>query len=269
MAALKSLDDFIRKTYPRKYHSVFTAVVGPNQSGKTDFNLFILERIHALGLGDAFGTNLKSVQADFEIDFIQDFQTLKKRCQMLNPDPKRQGLKRYFFLASEMGKWAPRDRPWLKQTTELIREFQTVRKYGLSLLGDAISRIDQRILSPDHFHGKYVKFSKDRPDLAIYEDWYNGGRPKLKGIPRTTIDFDTFESPQFFLTPQDAESDQVPLNPEHEIAKKWVELGSWKKAGIHPQQGKRALQAVISYHLKHCVANMPVMEPEEPEPESE
>lgn len=98
-----SLDDLFRQIYSRRYQSVWTACLGVNQSGKTDFNLLQLERLHALGLGDGFGSNIKGLKADFDIDFIEDYETLKKRCMMLNPDPEAHGLKRYFFVADEMG----------------------------------------------------------------------------------------------------------------------------------------------------------------------
>ena len=101
-----SLDDLFRQIYSRRYQSVWTACLGVNQSGKTDFNLLQLERLHALGLGDGFGSNIKGLKADFDIDFIEDYETLKKRCMMLNPDPEAHGLKRYFFVADEMGDWA-------------------------------------------------------------------------------------------------------------------------------------------------------------------
>lgn len=257
---IQTLDQFIKKTYSRRYQSVFTCTVGQNQSGKTDWCLYQMERIHALGLGDAFGANMP-LEADFEIDFIEDFQTLEKRCRMLNPDPFKQGIKRYFFFASEMGKWAPQDQPWLN--VKFIEELQLVRKYGLSMIADGIDRIDKRILNESHFHGKFTKLSKDHPDKAMYEDWFNGRKVKLFEIPQTKIKFDTWYSARFFMEPQDADTANIPLNPQHEIVRKYLECGSWKKADIHPQEGKRALMAVLDYHMKHCLtANHQIAEEE-------
>lgn len=249
-----TLDDFIKRTYRRKYQSVWTATLGPNQSGKTDWNLYQLERIQALGLGDAFGSNMP-LKAPFQIDFIQDFETLKKRCQMLNPDPEHQGLKRYFFLGSEMGDWAPKDQPWLN--VKFIKELQQVRKYGLSFLGDGIARIDSRILNEKHFHGYFEKVNKAKPQLAIYHDWFNHRKVKLYDIPRTSIEFNTWYSASFYMEPQTPEQLNVPLNPEHEIVKKYLAAGSWRNAGIHPQEGKRALARVLDFHMRHCLHSHP------------
>jgi hypothetical protein len=44
-----------------------------------------------------------------------------------------------------------------------------------------------------------------------------------------------------------------PLNPEHEIVRKYLECGSWKETGIHQQIGKHAVFKVLQYHLNHCV----------------
>lgn len=246
-----TIDDFILRTWKRKYQSVWTAVLGPNQSGKTDFNLLLMERIHALGLGDGFGSNMP-LDADFDIDFIEDFETLKRRCKMLNPNPERDGIRRYFYFGSEMGNWAPRDQPWLN--VKLITELQLVRKYGLCFLGDGIARIDGRILNEKHFHGVFEKVSKAHPERAVYTDWFNGGRRvRLYNIPRTNIGFDTWYSASFHMEPQTPDDLVVPLNPEHEIVKKYLQSGSWDKAGVHRQEGKRALMKVLDFHMRHCL----------------
>ena len=253
MADKLTLDDFIKRTYKKKYQSVWTCTLGSNQSGKTDWNLYQMERLHALGLADGFGSNMP-LKADFEIDFIEDFPTLKKRCQMLNPDPARFGIKRYFFLGSEMGDWAPKDQPWLN--VKFIKELQQVRKYGLSFLGDAIARVDTRILNEKHFHGYFEKVNKSNPKIAVYYDWFNGRKVKLYNIPRTQIDFDTWYSANFFMEPQ-LEGTRIPLSPEHEIVKKYLDSGSWKLANIHPQEGKRAIAKVLDHHFRHCLHAMP------------
>lgn len=244
-------DKFFKRIYNRRFQSVWTCTLGQNQSGKTEWNLYQLERIHALGLGDAFGCNMPDLKADFEIDFIEDFVTLKKRCQMLNPDPKKHGIKRYFFLGSEMGDWAPKDQPWLN--VKFIKELQQVRKYGLNFLGDGIDRIDSRILNEKHFHGYFEKVSKAKPQLAVYYDWFNRDKIKLYDIPRTSIGFDTWYSANFYMAPQVSDNAVVPLNEEHTIIAKYLESGSWKAIGVDTQTGKRAVQKVLKYHLNHCL----------------
>jgi len=254
MPRVMGLKDFIKRIYrgpkSRPYQSVWTAVLGPNQSGKTDFNLLQMEIIHDLGLGVAFGSNMP-LKADFEIDFIEDFQTLKNRCKMLNPDPERYGIKRYFFLGSEMGTWLPKDQPW--ENIKFIKELQLVRKYGLNFLGDGIARIDSRVLNEKHFHGYFVKVNKARPQIAVYYDWVNRIKVTLKKIPRTTIKFNTWYPANFFMTPQVPEDAVVLMNEEHKMIAKYLESSSWKKLGIDTQTGNRAVRKVLKFHMDHCL----------------
>lgn len=243
-------NDLFKQIFNRKKQSVWVAVLGKKQSGKTDFCLHIMERLNKLGLMDAFGSNV-SVTAPFEVDFIEDFQTLKQRCQMLNPDPKKHGIKRYFYFASEMGKWLPKDQSW--KNVDFIEELQTVRKYGLSWIGDAISRVDSRALNETHFQGCFKKLSQTNPTIAIYEDWVTGKTIFLKNIPRTNIEFDTWYSANFYMESQIQGTLYVPYLEEHEIVKKYRESGSWAKIGVHRQEGKRCLLKVLDYHYSECL----------------
>jgi len=253
LISMTTPDDFIKKIFSKKSQSVCIGVLGKKQSGKTDFMLHLMERLYELNLMDAFGSNMP-VEAPFEIDFIEDFQTLKRRCQMLNPNPNTKGIKRYFYFGSEMGKWLPKDQAW--RNIDFIEELQTIRKYGLSFGGDAINRVDGRVLNEIHFDGCFTKFNPKNPTVAYYEDWQTGERIFLKNIPRTSIKFDTFYSANFYMEPQTSEHLKIPLSPEHEIVKKYRESGSWKKADIHPQEGKRALMKVIDFHLTHCLHDL-------------
>jgi len=248
---IDSFKDFVRYVFARK-QSVFTCVLGNNETGKTDFNLLLMQTLHDLGIGYRFGSNMRSLKADFPIDFINDFQTLEDTCRMINPDPKAKGLKKYIFFGSEIGKWAPRDQSW--KNVEFIEKLQTVRKYGLSMLTDAIDRVDGRVLSKRFFVGVFLKKSKK---FATYEDWQTGNIFQIPNIPKTRIDYDTFETANFFMTPQNTEDRMIILNEEHEIVKRYMEFGSWKAANVHPQTGKRAVMKVLDYHMKHCLSDIP------------
>ena len=253
MPRVYTFNSFIKHLYGRN-ESTSTCVVGKNETGKTDFNLLQLERIHALGISKHFGTNMRTVKADFEIKFIEDFETLEKTCRMLNPNPKKYGLKKFFFFGSEIGKWAARDKAWLN--TDLIGKLQTVRKYGLSMLTDAIDRVDERILSPRFFAGLFEKPFKNNKKFATYENWTTGRQYQFKDIPKTRIEYDTYETANFYMTPQVPEDSIVPLNDSHKIVKQYMETGSWKKTGTTTQQGKRELFKVLDYHYKHCLPSI-------------
>ena len=255
MTSKRSLKDLLKKIYTRKKQSIWTVTLGKKQSGKTDFNLKQLELLHKLGLADGFGSNLHIKNPPFEIDFIEDFQTLKARCQMLNPNPEKHGIKRYFFFGSEMGKWLPRDQPW--RNTKFIEELQLVRKVGLNWLGDGINRIDARVVNETHFDGVFRKVSITRPDIATYHSFSNRQTITIHGIKRTKLSFNTWESCNFYMEPQTEDAD-IPLNADHLIVKKYLESGcSIAKTGLHSQEVKRARDRVLKYYWKHHLQPTP------------
>lgn len=245
-----SQDDFIKEIFPRSTNSTCIAILGKKQSGKTAFMIHLMEKLFKLNLMDHFGSNLPipdHFKPTFPCDFIEDFETLSKTCKMLNPDPNKRTLKKYFFFGSEMGKWLARDQAW--KNVDFIYELQTIRKNGLSFCGDAIDRVDQRALNPTHFEGCFIKYNPKNPKVAIYENWQTWEKTYLSDIPRPQSWFDTFYSANFYMKPQSSSIQNIALNEDHIIVKKYFETGSWKKAGIHPQAGKRALHRFIKYHL--------------------
>ena len=250
MPRVFSFNDFIKHTYGRD-DSIFTCVEGPKGSGKTEFNLLQLERIHDLGLGARFGSNMpipEAVKPSFEMDFIEDFETLEQTCRLLNPNPEKHGIKRYFFFLSEMGKFVPRDEAWRKENREFIQKLQTVRKYGLSLLSDAIDRVDARVLSPRFFHGRFEKPFSNNPRYATYQDFRTGRTITFKDIPRCKMWFNTYYTANFYMTPQDNRT-SIELDGSELVVKAYLETGSWKKAGVTTQQGKRELFKILNRYF--------------------
>jgi len=198
----------------------------------------------------------ESLQPVFEMDFIEDLETLEKTCRMLNPNPTTHGMKKYFFFLSELGKFIPKDEAWKEENRKFIQKLQTVRKFGLCLLSDAIDRVDARVLSPSFFNGRFDKPFPENPEYAHYRDFRTGRKFTFKKVPRCETWFDTYYTANFYLTPQTTEDAIVPLNYEHEIAFKYLDLGSWKLVGVSTQEGKRCLQKVLRFHRSHCLPSL-------------
>ena len=262
-----SWDNFVKEIFPRRSNSICVAVLGKKQSGKTSFMLHLMDTLHRLNLMDAFGSNMP-IEAPFKVDFIDDFLTLKKRCQMLNPDPNKRGIKRYFYFGSEMGKWLPKDQAW--RNVNFIEELQTIRKDGLSFCGDAIDRVDSRALNDTHFEGCFTKYNPKNPKVAVYDNWLTGERTYLTDIPNTRIKFDTFYSANFYMEPQTPEIVNLPLNVEHEKVKTYRESGySWDKTEYSRTEGKRASDKVLDFHFTHCLPSLNKEKDVSPPSESE
>lgn len=246
-------DDFYKQIFSRKKHSVFVGCLGKKQSGKTDFMLHLMERLHDMQLMDFFASNMPC-EAPFEIKFIEDFDTLEKYCRMINPSPNIRNLKRILYFGSEMGKWLPKDQAW--KNVEFIEKLQTVRKYGLSFEGDAIDRVDGRVLTPIFFDGYFQKLSMTNPTIAYYYNWSNGEQTLIQNIPRTNIKFDTFYTANFYMHPQTLDV-ILPLNQQHLIVKKYLECGNMRDTGFYRQEVKRAIIAVLRLHMATCLHALP------------
>lgn len=257
---LKTHTDLVKKIFSKRYHSVFLGILGPNQSGKTVLALYFMIKCQQLGLYHHFGANIPDLNLGFEYDFIEDLQTLKARCTMLGAS----GTKRYLYLADEMGDWAPKDQAWLN--VKFIRELQKVRKWGLSMIGCGIDRIDSRVLSPAYFMGVIQKNNKKNPDKAIYKDWSNYPvvkRYRIYDLPNTQVPgFDTYYPATFSMEPQ-TDLMRVPLSPDHKIVEQYLKTKSWQKLGIATQTGKRAVLKVLQYHFDNCLSHL--VDPTEPE----
>lgn len=249
MPRIYDFDDFIKHIFGKE-GSIFTSVKGPNGSGKTEFNLYMMERIQALGLGVRYGSNMpipEALQPNFEMDFIEDLETLEETCKILNPPPVKH-MKKYFFFLSELGKFVPKDEAWNKANREFIKKLQTVRKEGLCLLSDFIDRVDERVLSPWFFNGLFEKPFSENPRFATYTDFRSGKMTTIKDIPRCKMWFDTYYTANFYLTPQDGSS-SIKLDQSEEVVKTYMETGSWKKAGVTTQQGKRELFKILQRYF--------------------
>ena len=263
-----TLRDLVKKIFHKKKQSVWVLIKGKKQSGKTNFALRLMEILYEENLADGFGSNVKTLEAPFDVDFIEDFPTLQKRCQMLNPDPEKYGINRYFYFCSEMGKAFPQDQPW--RNTEFIGELQLVRKIGLNWIGDGINRIDKRIDNATHFDGYFKKLSITMPDLAIFHDYGNDRVTEIEGIKPTQLKYNTWESCNFYMEPHSENDKEIPLNKDHLIVKQYLDADcSLKKTALHRQTLKRAKDNVLKYYWKYYLEPQPVEDKANAEPSSE
>lgn len=175
-------------------------------------------------------------------------------------------MKKYFFFLSELGKFVPKDEAWKEENRKFIQKLQTVRKFGLCLLSDFIDRVDGRILHPSFFNGLFHKPYPETPTYAVYEDLRNRQKITLKDIPKCSMWFDTYYTAEFYLVPK-SKSSGIELDQSELIVKNYLETGSWKKAGITTQQGKRELFKIL--HRYYAIRTPLDHEPVKDKPISE
>ena len=181
---------FIHHLFNRQISSFFI-VFGRRQSGKTDFALLIAETLFALDLIKHIATNIKTSSDIVPIEHIISLDILKAWCK------EKRGRK--LFIFDEVGKALRRRTPMSSLNVKLIDELQILRKYKLSILALTPNEkyIDRVALGTDVLDGVFLKTSFSNPKVGIYRDFLDGSRKNLNNIPKTSIDFDTWDVAPF------------------------------------------------------------------------
>jgi len=186
--------------------SVFIAVEGFNQLGKTDFVLKLCAEAYEYGYFKRFGFNQQLENAPFEWDFVSDFQTLE---QILTTYGKK-----YLYFLDELGKSAPRATPWGKINLELIKKLEIKRKDKLSLIGAAIGDVDRRIVSPNYLDAHIRKTSLT---TAVVNHLQKRVQMRVTRIPPTSITFKEFTVAHFTLEPKSSQDIQLDLDMQNAL----------------------------------------------------
>lgn len=171
--------------------SAFIIILGRRGTGKTDFALLITEILKEHGVIEHVSTNTKIYSSPFPIEHITNLEDLRLWCQ------ENQGKK--LFLFDEIAKAMPRRRPMATLTVDLLNEFQVLRKFKLSILADTISEelSDNAILDPSLIDGFFLKPNWKNPKVVRYEDYLEPIYERWHDIPKTSIEYDTWDSSPF------------------------------------------------------------------------
>ena len=180
--------------------SVFVAMDGFNQIGKTDLFLSIMAESFNRDYFNYFGLNQQISNAPFKYDFIHDLDSLFARVETLK--------KPYLYYLDELGKALPRAIPWNKLTLELITKMEVKRKEKLSLLGSSIGDVDRRIMSPNYLDVYIRKTSLTTARVTHHRKHYT---ITLTNIPRTTIKFSEFKVALFTLHNESNDNYEPPI----------------------------------------------------------
>lgn len=202
--------------------SVFIAVEGFNQDGKTDFILWLLENAYEHGHFKGYGLNQPIENAPFEWNLISDMQTLERRLVSWG--------KKYMYFLDELGKTAPRATPWGKLNLELIKKLEVKRKDLLSMFGASIGDVDRRIISPNYLD---VHIRKTSLTTATVQHLQKRVSLRLTNIPPTSIKFFEHKVSVFTLEPKS--TSYTYLDADMKLALSWARkekyMGELSKQG--------------------------------------
>lgn len=225
-----------------KQLSVCVMMLGRRGSGKTDMALLIMETLNKFGVMAVFATNIKIHSSTFHIEHITNLEDLRFWC--------KDNRGRKLFIFDEAGKSIRRRTPMSKLNVEMLDQLQILRKYKLSLILIAPhdKYVDNAALGSDVLDAIIVKHNFKNPKVALYRNLFEDFEVWFTDIPRTLVDFDTWDVAPFrrdapTLKPQFKDKDMNTLW-------EWSHGKSAKELGLHSMQLHRLNKKFIKEVLE-------------------
>jgi len=207
--------------------SAFIIIFGRRETGKTDLSLLIAEILFITGIIQHFASNIKIYKSPMPIEHITNLDDL--RLWSKNTPGKK------LFLFDEFGKAMRRRSPMSSLNIKLIDDLQILRKYKLSDLCCTVDEkyVDNSALGSDVLDGIFVKTNYKNPKVALYNDFLEDFSKAIEDIPRTSIEFDTWDVAPFTEHSLKAK----PLFKDSDMAMLWdlTHGKTIKDLGVHPE----------------------------------
>jgi len=233
--------EFITRLFTRGT-SAFLIIFGRRETGKTDFALLISEIVQRELQFKFFATNIKIYKSDFPIEHITNLEDLKFWC--------KENVGKKLFIFDEYGKAMRRRSPMSSLNVKLIDELQILRKYKLSTVAITVNEkyVDNASLGSDVLDGYFLKPNYKNQKLALYFDLLENYTRTLRGIPRTSIKFDTWDVAPFkeFGKTRRPKFKDDQLN----ILWDWSNGATYKDVGLHRMQLNRLIRKFIKDRLE-------------------
>jgi len=229
--------------------SAFLIIFGRRETGKTDFSLLIAEILFQKSVIENFASNIKIYNSPFPIKHITNLDDLR----LWTGDTVGKKL----FIIDEFGKAMRRRTPMSSLNIKLIDEFQTLRKFKLSTIAVTVDEkyIDSTALGSDILDGIFIKPNYKNPKVAIYLDTLESFRKRINDIPRTSVDFDTWDVAPF----KEHRESTKPAFKDRDlnVLWDWSQGKTVKALGLHPMEINRLLRKFVKecletdYHASH------------------
>lgn len=228
--------------------STFAIVFGRRGTGKTALALLVAEILYTLGLVKHVATNTKIYNSPFPIDHIDNLEDLRYWAK------SKHGRK--LFIFDEIADAMSRRRPMAHLTVELIKQFNKLRKYKLSVTGTTISKsvLDSAAMDHDLLDAVFDKpfFPKNHPlacKIAHYTNFLTGEELTITELPNTSVNFDSYDASPFTEKPK--------INPrkfkdeDMRLVYEWSQGKTGKDLGLHPMQLNRKVRKILNYFFEN------------------
>jgi hypothetical protein len=218
-----------------KYQAPIVFITGRFGSGKTDFSLLIAEILLKNHVIQKFGSNIKVLDhKGYDYTHITNLVSLK---EWLYPKHIHK-----LFILDEAGINVDRRNPLGKLNRQIRYLGFLLRKFRgkLIFISQRSKDIESTFADTDIWLATFKKFSKTEAILIsnVYVDPIH-----FYDIPRTSLDFDTYDVALFTSEPDYTDLEAKTL--ERKILYEWLEHGNYGKIakayGLHIQQVKRMI----------------------------
>lgn len=226
----------------KKQDATFISIFGRRGTGKTALALLICEILRESGLIKNFATNTKVYSSPFPIKEITDLETLTYWSKTV--------YGRKLFLFDEIADAMSRRRPMAHLTVELLKKFNKLRKYKLSVIGTTITQklLDRAVLDRDLLDATINKPLIENVKFALYQNLLNYDCYNLTDLPNTNIDFDSYDTSPF--TDKPLASKRKFKDKDMALLWEWVNGKTSTELGLHSMQIHRKVKKVLKYFLE-------------------
>ena len=223
-------------------------LVGKWKVGKTDFSLWIAEKLLKWNIVKKIASNIKTNHPD--ITFITNIQDLRR---WLFADTTRK-----LFILDEVTVHLPRRRAMTRQNISALQILPEISKAKATLLliTHSLRAIDQAFLDETWLRAIIYKVglkpNKEKTRYAIHHarivsPLLPEGEVIIKNIPPTNIDFDPYAVAPFTVYPEK----RAFSNPELQILWEWaVNKKPCRELGLHHQQLNRIVRRFVKFVLQ-------------------
>jgi len=226
--------ELIIKLFKRQT-STCIIILGRRESGKTDLSLLIAEILAFNNIMRHFATNIRVYASPFEVIRITNLEDLELWCK--NNSGKK------LFIFDEAGKSLRRRTPMSRLNIRLLDNLQILRKYKLNIIFIAPHEkyMDNAALGSDVIDAVFHKYRNKK--VALYRDEMENYTLSISNIPRTSIDFDTWDVAPF--TSHGVKEKPLFKDRDLEVAYDWSHGKTAKDLGLHSMQLHRILKKVL------------------------
>lgn len=230
--------------------STFILILGRRGTGKTDLALLFAEILYRAHIIKYIATNTKIIDSPFPITHIDNLEDLDYWGQT------KKGRK--LFIFDEIADAMSRRRPMARLTVELIKKFNKLRKHKLSIIATTISDsiLDSAAMDQDLLDAVFNRpfFPEKHPikcKIAYYNNFLTGESITLEDLPKTSVDFDSWDSSPFTEKPMKTKAQFK--DKDMQDVYEYSQGKTCKDLGLHPMQINRKVRKILQYFFEKHV----------------